>query len=66
MIKILLPDDVFTHAFQGLACYEACIQWYFRGNIFKGICAQDIFLGIAKFTLQVIEESVGRFDHSRE
>jgi hypothetical protein len=42
------------------------IQWYFRGFIFKGICSQDIFLGIAKFTLQVIEESVGRFDHSHE
>ncbi len=44
-------------------------QWYFRGNIFKGICSQDIFLGIAKFSLQalfqlqVLEESVGRFDY---
>jgi hypothetical protein len=48
------------------------IQWYFRGFIFKGICSQDIFLGIDKFTLQglsqlqVIEESLGRFDHCRE
>jgi hypothetical protein len=48
------------------------IQLYFRGYRFKGICSQDIFLGIAKYSLQgfsqlqVFEESVGRFDQCRE
>jgi hypothetical protein len=48
------------------------IQWYFRGFIFKGICSQDIFLGIGKFSLQglsqlqALEESMGRFTHYHE
>jgi hypothetical protein len=80
---MLTACDVLAHTFQGFSSFRGLNQaykWFFEGTrdqyMVKGICSQDIFLGIGKFSnffppsglsqLPAFEESVGGYAQCRE